>query len=89
MSNVVILKLISGEELIATKNDSEYSRIRVFQMNYDQTGNVRAGLVPYIIVAPDAVIKDFNKNAIVAEIDAPLEVEKSYREATSGISLMR
>lgn len=88
-SKTVIIKTIAGEELIATKQDSnQYEKVRVFRMMDDGQGRPQAGLVPFIMVAPDAKMV-FNQDLIFCEIDCPSDVEKSYLEATSGLMLAR
>lgn len=80
---IVILKLLSGEELIAKRNGDTYSTIRSF--TFDKSGN--AGLVPFFITMPDVSLP-LNQGLILAEHPAPAEVEKSYRAAVSGIQLV-
>ena len=88
---VVVLKLLTGEEVIAMvdSNDGKYHKLRALRV-HTQGSNAsapQAGLVPFFIIAPDAKCV-INKNLILTEIDCPPDVEKSYREATSGIALL-
>ena len=84
MSKVAIIKMINGEELIATHNDiadTVFEKIRVFHLT--QQG---AGLIPWIMCAPDAKVEI--KNGIAAILDAPADIEKQYLQATSSIQLL-
>lgn len=85
---VKIIKMVSGDEVLAKEETGEYvfSKPRVMQVMQSQTGEVRAGLVPWIIASPDSSVT-VNKTAIAAILDAPLDVEKSYLSSTSGIAL--
>ena len=88
---VVVLKILTGEEVIATvdSNDGKYYKLRALQIRAQGTSSTapQAGLVPFFIISPDAKCV-INKSLILTEIDCPPDVEKSYREATSGIALL-
>lgn len=93
---VVILKMLNGEEVIARKEISQlgmggsvtkYSKARVIQVMQGQEGKPQATLAPYITLSPDAEFT-INSDTIVAEVTCPTEVEKSYMQATSSIALM-
>ena len=88
MSKTVILKLISGEEVLATKKFNSYSKLRVVQFISDGKGGSQPALAPFITLAPDAVI-DVNMSLVLCEIDCPSEVERSYLSATSGIQIAK
>ena len=86
MSKVVIIKMVNGEELIATDAsfacpNTVFEKIRVFHLT--QQG---AGLIPWIMCAPDAKVEI--KNGIAAILDAPADIEKQYLQATSSIQLL-
>lgn len=89
---IVVLKLVTGEEVIA-KQDPEkfnggymFNKPRTFSVVQDNTGNVRAGLIPWIMSDPDSdvLISDMH---IVAMIDAPKSIVDSYLKQTTGIDL--
>lgn len=83
MSNIVILKLISGDELIAKEeSDGTFSKVRVFQVSGQS-----AGLIPWLLLSPDQTNVKI-EFGIMAKINAPLEIEKSYLSATSSIQLL-
>ena len=83
MSNIVILKLISGDELIAKEeSDGTFSKVRVFQVSGQS-----AGLIPWLLLSPDQTNVKI-EFGIMAKIDAPLEIEKQYLSATSSIQLL-
>jgi len=91
MSKIVIIKMVNGEELIATesplpeaawKGDRiRFEKIRVFRVT--QQG---AGLIPWIMCAPDERVEI--KDGIAAILDAPAEIEKQYLQVTSSIQLL-
>lgn len=86
--DIVILKLSSGEECIAKKVDqNKYKSMRTFSVIQDHTGNIKAGLIPWLMSNPDAEVV-INHDHIVVETKAPLDVEKSYLQNISGISLV-
>lgn len=85
---VMILKMHSGEELIANLSGNTYSKIRVFHVAEDMNGNARAGLMPWILSAPDASL-EINENHISAQFEAPAEIERAYLEATTSIALVK
>lgn len=89
MSNIVIMKSIIGEEIIATSlGDGDYEKVRVFRMMPDGQGGAKAGLVPFLMTAPDAMIH-LNKALIMTEINAPTDIETAYLEATTGLAIAR
>jgi hypothetical protein len=85
--SVVIIKLLGGEEVIATRIADVYCKARSFNVQQDQSGQPRVGLVPFIMTAPDAQLR-LNQALVLAEISAPADIEKSYLQATSGIQLL-
>lgn len=85
---VVILKMINGAEVIAkTSGDFVYKKCRVFQIMNDGKGGAQAGLIPFIMVAPDADCF-IEKSNIVTEVDCPSDIEKSYLQEVSTIALV-
>ena len=97
MSKVVILKLITGEEALASKTTDNlgmggsidyYEKVRVVVRGQDDRGQPTVGLISFIALAPDAKIQ-INKALIFAELPASASVEKSYLEATTGLVLAK
>ncbi len=87
MSNIVGLKLITGEEVIATKTDSGlYSKPRVLRMIDEPGRGKQVGLAAYIIMNPDADVP-INSALIVSEFSVPAAVEKAYLETVTKIVL--
>ena len=81
--SIKILKLISGEELLAKEeSDGAFSNVRVFQIN-----GQNAGLIPWLLLSPDQTNVKI-EFGIMAKIDAPLEIEKQYLSSTSSIQLL-
>lgn len=86
MQNIVVLKLVSGEELVGVRTESgELERVRVFQMMQTQSG-MQGALMPYFMSDPDATFK-INASVIVAEIPASAQFERAYLEQTSSLDL--
>jgi hypothetical protein len=83
---VVVLKLVSGEELLASKIDGKYSKVRTLQFMQGDDGHPRAGLAPWVYSNPD-VEMTINPNTIAAEVPAQYDLEKSYLRSVSGIEL--
>ncbi len=83
---IKVLKLISGEEIIAREEgQGTQSRPRVLQMMQTERG-MGAGLVPFIVSAPDETVT-INQMAIVTVVDAPMQIETAYLQQTSSIDL--
>lgn len=84
-----VVKLFSGEEVIArveeTLSGNKYASPRVIQMMQTQQG-MGAGLVPFIMSAPDETIT-INPNAIVVELNASKQIEDAYLQQTSKLDL--
>ena len=87
MSQIVLVKLISGEEMIATKSNDVYSKAKVFSVGQDNTGKPTVGLVPFIMVHPDWS-GHLNSALILVETPAPADVAKSYIQTTTVIQLL-
>jgi hypothetical protein len=85
--SVVISKLLSGEEVISTKAADMYSKARVFNVQQGRDGQAQVGLIPFIMVAPDAKFR-LNQALVLTEIEAPADIEKSYMQATTSIQLV-
>lgn len=92
-SNIWVLKLTSGEEVIAKgaydeKNATwQCERPMVLQVIPDyQTGQHRAGLVPFFLSEKDADC-DFKDSHVVAYIEAPADVRNGYLKQTTGLEI--
>ena len=90
---VKVLKMISGEEVIArTKSENTLvildKPLLLTQMpDPSQPGRMAFGLVPWIIsaAAEDTVV---SVDHIIAQLPAKPEIEKMYLSQTSGLSLV-
>lgn len=92
MSEVKIFKLISGEEVIAkvVQHGMEFVKVsspRCIQMFQDHTGQPRAGLAPWIMSSPDAVLNMRVASFAIDPIPAPSDIERGYLSNTSGIQI--
>jgi hypothetical protein len=93
MSTVTIFKLVSGEEIIATVDDTRVTPTTISvskarSMAVVQTGPQTYGLqlIPFLKGAPD---EDFelSVSAIMGRLDAPSDIERSYISQTSSIEI--
>ena len=90
---VKVLKMISGEEVIArTKSENTLvildKPLLLTQLpDPSQPGRVGLGLVPWILSAAeeDTVV---SVDHIIAQLPAKPEIEKMYLSQTSGLSLV-
>ena len=86
MSKIVVLKLTSGEEIIAKECDQGgYESPRCIQMMQTKTG-VQAGLVPWILAAPDATV-GIAPHTVITETVPTADVEQAYMQQTSCLDL--
>lgn len=88
--NIMAVKIASGEEIVAEVIEQldgsiQCRRPRVVQMMQTQQG-VGAGLVPYIMSAPDATIP-INPDCIVAKVKVGSQIERAYTQEVSGLDL--
>lgn len=88
--SIVLMKLCSGEEIIADEVYGElsakYKRPRVLQVMQQQNGQMGAALVPWMIADQDGTFP-IDAIHIITKVDAPSEIEKVYLQQTSGIAL--
>jgi hypothetical protein len=92
MSNVHILKMINGEEVIAdvvdlTSTDIIVDRPRVINITQDQHGQMQGGLMPYIISDPERKNIPLSRNSVTTAFPASKELSDSYLQMTSGLIL--
>jgi hypothetical protein len=90
MSEIVVLKLVSGEEIVAGLKDNlsgnkMYAKPRVFLTQQTSQG-IGAALVPYIWSAPDETIS-IRDDLIVTCVKPSKQLEDSYLQHTSSIDL--
>lgn len=86
--NIIILKLISGEEVITELIETNPNLVvaaRPRVLTFSPNG---AGLVPYIMSDPDNRNVSIDRKAIVAELVAPKEISDAYLKAVTNIQLM-
>ena len=96
MSKVVILKLTTGEEVIAKEEWNmksstvgevrSFFKPRVFHMMRTPEG-IQGSFIPWLLTAPDADVEILD-SFIVTKIDAPTDIEKAYLKNTSSIELL-
>lgn len=90
--DVLVLKLVSGEEVVARKENESgdggivVSKPRVLKIMQTDEG-MGAALMPLFMAAPDLDEVWIDYHSIIAVIDCPVEMEKSYLRQTSGIVL--
>lgn len=101
MSQVLVLKLASGEEIIGRTTDSRYSvadeigvnntitleKVRVIAPMQTPDGRINVSLMPYVFSNIDVEVQ-ININHIVGvPTKASETMERSYLEQTSSIAL--
>lgn len=96
MAKIRTLKLVTGEEIIATEvtldpnlvkgTDLVLEKVRTIQMMPTGPGQVGVGLVPFSPSCIDGKVT-LRLSAIVAEIEHNKEMEDAYLQQTSGIQL--
>ena len=87
MTDVVTLKLNSGEEVIGRLIGEEANGdLRVCKPICLTPGQEGFGMIPWMMSAEDGEMV-FNRNSIIAQGDTINEIAKKYLEVTSGIQL--
>lgn len=87
---VVVLKMIAGEEVITKIHDeAEFAEeLAVKKPHVISTNGEAFALIPYIITADEEKVVAINVNTISA-IATPLDgVMRAYLERTSGLSII-
>ena len=93
MANIVVIKTIPGEELIAELVEDKglegivVSRPRQFQIIPDQTGKGTPSISPWIATDPDNKSVWIRYHYIASFVTAPFSIEKAYLETVSGFDL--
>jgi small nuclear ribonucleoprotein (snRNP)-like protein len=92
MSKTVLLKLVSGEEIIGKLEDANDSDALILEdvreLMIQQTGQGQIGiaLVPWMAGAPDNSVKVFRTHIVGSLVsDVPKQLEDAYLQQTSGI----
>lgn len=89
MSQIRVLKLTTGEEVIASTHQVGSSltlhKPRVVQLVATETGATLM-LMPWIQVDPDNSVQ-IDVDKVITSLDANSQVEKAYLQRTSGIDL--
>ena len=91
MNEIIGLKLVSGEEIIARVvsrlGDGKIliEKPMALQMIPKQTSGYGIGLVPFVFLTQYAI--ELNESAIAAEYSPDVEFEKEYLTQVSGIML--
>jgi hypothetical protein len=90
MSEVRVLKLSNGEEVIARaaqiSGGWDLTNPMILRVGQDQAGRPQAGLIPFFISSKDCEITISNEH-VLASISAPADIEAGYLSQTSGIQL--
>ena len=96
MNKVIIIKLVNNAEMLAElvevlSDKLIINRPRVFQIttSTDSIGREvpSAGLIPWIISAPDQKNIELSLNSISAYFDAGKEISDGYMQGVSGLIL--
>ena len=96
MSEIVVIKTIPGEEIIAElvsetnplhENAITISRPRVFQIVGDEQGRPVPSISPWLATDPDNKKVPMFQHYIATIIPAPTGIEKAYLQTVSGLDL--
>lgn len=94
MSDVKILKTITGEELVCNVFEEKEDRYVVDKTNIiqvvnvdEESGALSIRLLPYMISKPDCKHELLKIGIAVPPMDASLDLEKMFIATTSGIEL--
>ena len=97
MSDVVALKLVSGDEIVAELKSARfeaekvtvYTLKRPHLLKFQDMGRGQVGLafIPYTLSNPTIETIDLPGSAVMFTFSPSGQVEKQYLEQTSGIAL--
>lgn len=89
VGDVVVLRLVSGEEIIATIKNEHLEKIRVIvhQMN-PQNGEISFMMVPFLVSNIDAEVVITDAAAIMLPVRPSKEVEDMYVRMVSPIDIV-
>lgn len=92
MNDVIILKLINGDEMICQlvgENDNyvDVDRPRLMTIQPTKDGQGQFGLIPFLLSNPDARNLPIAKSAIVTRLSASADMSKAYMSTVSGLVL--
>ena len=91
-NDVKVLKLITGEEVIARTNEGENNLVSLNKpmilrpVPGTSSGQIGFALVPWLMSAKDETIQISTKHILV-EVEASNQVQKNYLEVVTGLSL--
>jgi len=85
-NDVVSLKLITGEEVIACFNSDTDSIVTVEKPATLAQGPQGMGIIPWMMSAKADKI-ELNKNTVIAMAPTDEEIAKAYTQATTNIQL--
>ena len=91
--NVWVLKLVTGDEVIANGKFDDATKEWIVERPYvlqvmqdPRSGQYQAGLAPYFMADKDADC-NFKDSHVVSFIEAPLDVRTGYLKQTTGIQI--
>lgn len=93
MSNIVLYKLSTGEEIIARieeERDSAIvlSSVRTIMIQPTGDGRIGIALMPFMAGAADNKIRVYTRSIVsVTDDEIPKQIEDMYLQQTSGIDL--
>jgi hypothetical protein len=85
-NDIVSLKLLTGEEIMATYVTDKGDSITVKKPSTIASNGQGMGIVPWMMTSKSETA-DINKSAIIAMAPTDDEIAKAYTETTSGIKL--
>ena len=95
MSRVVILKLVTGEELIAKLSEEQghddvifFDHLRKIQLGVDADGKAAGSFSPWLISFSMGEHVPISGEAIITSVDAPQQLADFYSKEFSKIQLL-
>ena len=87
MSEVIVMKMVNGDEVIANMVNEGESYLIVDRPRVIRVEGDSGSMMPYFISDPDRKDIAFDKIAIVANFPASKDLSDAYTKATSSILL--
>lgn len=85
-NDVITIKLLTGEEVMATFVNNEGETITVRKPSTIASNGQGMGIIPWMMTSRAEKV-DINKSAVIAMAITEEEIAKAYTETTSNIKL--
>lgn len=85
-NDIITLKLLTGEEVLATFDNDDGDTITVSKPSTIASNGQGMGIVPWMMTSRTESV-DINKSAVIAMAPTDEEIAKAYTETTTSIKL--